>query len=161
MALLPARRGGTVTRPGSQAAARWDPFAEFEELYQRMGQLMGSAFDGMWQPAGLAWAPLADLTETGDAYLAEVELPGISKDDISVEAAGQDLVITGQYKDTSSNGARALARGRRTGRFEYRVTLPGGADPDKITANLADGVLTVTVPKAATDKPRRIQITAS
>jgi HSP20 family protein len=101
MALLPARRGGTLTRPGSQAASRWDPFAEFEELYQRMGQLMGSAFDGMWQPIGQAWSPLADLTETGDVYLAEVELPGISK----------------------------------------------------------DWVLTVTVPKAEADKPRRIQIT--
>ena len=42
MARLPARRSGTVDRPGSQAASRWDPFSEFEELYQRMGQLMDS-----------------------------------------------------------------------------------------------------------------------
>jgi hypothetical protein len=64
MALLPARRGGTLTRPGSQAEGRWDPFAEFEGLYQQMGRLMDSAFGGMWQPLAQAWAPLADLSET-------------------------------------------------------------------------------------------------
>jgi HSP20 family protein len=74
---LPARRGGTVTRPGSQAEGRWDPSAEFEDLYQQMGRLMDSAFGGMWQPLAQAWAPLADLSETDDAYVAEVELPGV------------------------------------------------------------------------------------
>ena len=49
MALLPARRGGTIARPGSQAADRWDPFGELEDLYEPMGQLMDRAFDGLWQ----------------------------------------------------------------------------------------------------------------
>ena len=159
MTLLPARRNGSLARPGSQAASRWDPFAEFEDLYQRMGQLMTSAFDGMWQPRGHSWAPLADVSETDDAYVAEVELPGVQKDDVSVELAGQELAIRGELKDTGTEG-RALRRDRRAGQFEYRVLLPGQADPDKITASLADGVLTVTVPKAETDRPRRIPITA-
>jgi HSP20 family protein len=88
MALLPARRTGTLSRPGSQAPARWDPFAESGELYQRMGQLLGGAFDGGWQPPVQGWGPLADLSETDEAYLAEVELPGVARDDISVEMAG-------------------------------------------------------------------------
>jgi HSP20 family protein len=159
MALLPARRGGSLTRPGSQAAGRWDPFAEFEDLYQRMGQLMTSAFDGVWQPPGPAWAPLADLSETDEAYVAEVELPGVKKDEVSIEVSGRELAITGDYADTAAQGT-ALRRGRRTGRFEYRVTLPGGADPGKITASLADGLLTVTVPKAESVKPRHIEISA-
>jgi HSP20 family protein len=158
MALLPARRSGTVARPGSQAAGRWDPFGEFEALYQRMGQLMDRAFDGLWQPSGHAWAPAADLTETGGAYVAEVELPGVRKDDVKVELAGQELVIGGEYRDSGTEG-RALRRDRRAGGFEFRVLLPGKADPDKVTAALADGVLTVTVPKAETDRPRRIEIT--
>ena len=161
MALLPVRRGGSLSRPGSQAPARWDPLAESGDLYQRMGQLMSGAYGGGWQPMGQSWAPLADLSETGDAYLAEAGLPGVARDDISVELAGQELVISGEFIDTGKEG-RALRRGRRSGRFEYRVLLPGQADPDpdKITAALADGVLTVTVPKAEAGKPRRIQITA-
>lgn len=157
MALLPARRAG-VARPGSQTAGRWDPFSEFEDLYQRMGQLMDRAFDGLWQPFGQTWAPAADLTESDDSYIAEVELPGVRKDDISVELAGQELIVTGEYKDSGTEG-RTLRRARRAGRFEYRVMLPGQADADHITAALADGVLTVTVPKSETDKPRRIEIT--
>ncbi len=64
MALLPARHGGTVARPSSQAAGRWDPFGELEDLYERMGQLMDRAFDGLWQPSGQAWTSAADLTVT-------------------------------------------------------------------------------------------------
>ena len=161
MALLPTRRNSTLSRPGSQPSARWDPFAEFEDLYQRMGQLLGGAFGGGWPPPVQGWAPPADLSETDEAYLAEVELPGVARDDISVELAGQELVISAEFTDTGKEG-RALRRGRRSGRFEYRVLLPGQADPDpdKITAALADGVLTVTVPKAEAGEPRRIQITA-
>ena len=159
MALLPARRNSTLSRPGSQPPARWDPFAEFEDLYQRMGQLMSGASGGGWQPMGQSWAPLADLSETGDAYLAEAGLPGVARDDISAGLAGQELVISGEFTDTGKEG-RALRRGRRSGRFEYRVLLPGQAEADKVTAALADGVLTVTVPKSEAGRPRRIQVTA-
>ena len=123
-----------------------------------MDQLLSGASGGGWQPAPQSWAPLADLSETDQAYTAEVELPGVARDDISVELAGQELVISGEFADTAKEG-RALRRGRRSGRFEYRVLLPGQAEADKVTAALADGVLTVTVPKTEADKPRRIQIT--
>ena len=159
MALLPARRNSTLSRPGSQPSARWDPFAESGDLYQRMGQLLGGAFGGGWPPPVQGWAPLADLPETDEAYLAEAGLPGVARDDISAGLAGQELVISGEFTDTGKEG-RALRRGRRSGRFEYRVLLPGQAEADKVTAALADGVLTVTVPKAEAGKPRRIQITA-
>ena len=158
MALLPARRSGTVARPGSQAAGWWDPFGEFEDVYQRMGQLMDRAFDGLWQPSGQAQSPAADLTETGGAYIAEVELPGVRKDDIRVELAGQELVIGGEHRDSGTKG-RALRRAPRDGGFEFRVLLPSKADSEKITAALADGVLAVAVPKAETGRPRRIEVT--
>lgn len=159
MALLPARRGGSLAWPGSQAAGRWDPFAEFEDLYQRMGQLVGSSFDGLWQPLSQSWSPLADLSETEDAYVAEVGLPGVKKDDLSVEFTGQELAISGEFKDSGGIG-RSLRKGRRAGQFEYRVLLPAQADPDKVTASLGDGVLTVTVPKSQAAKPRQVQVTA-
>jgi HSP20 family protein len=161
MALIAVRRGGSLSRPGSQAPARWDPLAESGDLYQRMGQLMSGASGGGWQPMGQSWAPLADLSETEDAYLAEAGLPGVARDDISVELAGQELVISGEFKDSGTDrDGRALRRGRRPGRSGYRVLLPGQAEADKITAALADGVLTVTVPKSEAGRPRRNQVTA-
>lgn len=142
----------------ARLAGRWDPFAEFEDLYQRMGQLMGSSFDGLWQP--LSWSPLADLSETEDACVAEVELPGVKKDDISVELTGQELVISGEFKESGGTG-RTMRKGRPADQFEHRVLLPTQTDPDKVTASLSDGVLTVTVPKSQAEKPHRVQITAS
>ena len=150
MAALPVRRSGRNT-------SLVNPSREFEDIYDRMGQLMNFAFGDMAR-VEMPWVPLADLSETDEAYLAEDELPGVAKDDISVEPTGQELVISGEFKDTQQ-ADRALRRGRRSGRFEYRVLLPGHAEAGKVTAALADGVLMVTVPKAETEKPRRIQIT--
>lgn len=159
MALLPARRNSTLSRPGSQPPARWDPFAGFGDLYQRIGQLMPGAFYGGWRPPAAGRAPLAGLPGTDQAYLAGAGLPGVARDDISAGLAGQELVISGEYGQGGQHG-RALRRGRRSGRSGYRVLLPGRAKADKVTAALADGVLTVTVPKAEAGKPHRIQITA-
>jgi HSP20 family protein len=145
---------------GSQPAVRWDPLAEFEDLYDRMGALMGSVPGG---PAGqlalLAWSPLADVSETGDAYLIEADLPGVSQDQISVEVSGGDLVINGEITRRERAGVLRRATGRH-GRFEYRTMLSADADPDQVSASLADGVLTVRVAKAETAKPRRIEIAA-
>jgi HSP20 family protein len=144
----------------SQPAAWWDPFAEFEDLYDRMGQLMGSVVGGpVRQLAALPWSPLADVSETDDAYLIEADLPGVRQDQVSVEVSGGDLVISGEI--TSRDRAGVLRRAtRRQGRFEYRTMLPADADPEQVSASLADGVLTVRVAKAETARPRRIEITA-
>jgi HSP20 family protein len=129
MALLPARRNSTLSRPGSQPPARWDPFAEFEDLYQRVGQLMSGAFDGGWQPMGQSWAPLADLSETDQAYLAEVELPGVARDDLSVELAGRELVISGEFTDTANEAAGGAAAPIRPVRVPGPATRPGRGGP--------------------------------
>jgi HSP20 family protein len=150
---LPVRRE-------AQPAVRWDPFAEFEDLHDRMGALMGSVFDGpVRQLAALAWSPLADVSETGDAYLIEADLPGVRQDQVSVEVSGGDLVISGEITSRERLGVLRRAT-RRQGRFEYRTMLPADADPDQVSASLADGVLTVRVAKAETARPRRIEITA-
>src|ERR1700748_752931 len=103
MALLPVRRGGSLSRPGSQAPARWDPLAESGDLSRRVARLMSGASGGGWQPPGRSWAPLADLSETGDAYLAEAGLPGVARDDISVGLAGQELGISGVFRGSRAD----------------------------------------------------------
>lgn len=132
--------------------------AEFDELFERMNRLLGSA--AATPTATRAWAPLADMHEKDDAYVVEAELPGISREDIDVEITERELNISGEYKEREREGV--LRRGtRRTGGFEYRAMLPSEVKSDKITASLADGVLTVTIPKAQPAKPRHIEITGS
>lgn len=151
MAMLPARRSGrTLTLA--------DPSTELEDIYDRMGQLMNFAF-GDLSPGRLTempWVPAADLSENDRAFLVHVEVPGVRKDQLNVQVVDRELVITGEITE-QSNGRRHRST-RRTGRFEYRALLPGDINPDQVSAELADGVLTVTVPKSQQAKPRQVKV---
>jgi len=143
MITLPVLRSSTVL-------GQMDPLREFD-------QLVNSVFGPANGTAKAFWTPLADVTETDDAWLFEVEVPGVKRDDITVEAIGNELVITGEYKEKERVGL-LRKRTRRVGQFEYRATLPAEVDVEHITADLADGMLTVRVPKREAAKPRRIAI---
>jgi HSP20 family protein len=144
----------------SSLAGRWDPWREFDELRARMDELMTGVFASATAGNGTGgWTPLANVTETDYAYLVEVDVPGVKRNDISVEATGHDVVITGEIKQKERAGL-LRSRTRRVGRFEYRVSLPADGNADGITAEVSDGVLTVRVPKDEAAKPRRIEITS-
>ena len=131
---------------------------EFGGIYDRMGQLMNVAFGVT--PAELIdtpWSPLADLSETDDAYVVQVDLPGVHKDQVQVQLQDRELIITGEVAE--SQRGRRHRSSRRTGRFEFRTYLPGDVEADAVTAQLSDGVLTVTVPKSEAAKPRQIEVT--
>lgn len=144
-----------VRRPAGPLG-RWDPLREFDDLQERMSRLMNSVF-GPFDGSSFGWSPLADVTEADDAYLIEIEVPGMKRDDISVEISGNELIVSGEYKERERKGL-IRSRTRRVGRFEYRTTLPTDIDADKVSADLADGVLTVRIPKSEAAKPRRISI---
>jgi HSP20 family protein len=103
-----------------------------------------------------AWRPATAVSETESAYVVELEVPGVKRDELTIEVEDGRLAVTGEVKETE-NGTRSSTR--RTGRFEYRTRLPRGVDADGIGAELADGVLTVTIAKPETATPRRIEIT--
>jgi HSP20 family protein len=134
---------------------RWEPFSEFEELQNRMGQLVQNALTG--EGNGHVWIPSVDIEETEDEWIVEAELPGVKRKDVNVEVRDSELAITGEIKERERKGI-LRRQTRRVGQFDYRVTLPGHADADNVKAHLADGVLTVHVPKSAEAKARRIEI---
>jgi HSP20 family protein len=138
--------------------ARRDPMADVQNLASQLGQL----FEG-WDdlPSLLggdgAFLPQADVTETDDAYVVEIELPGVKKKDIDISLSGRRLLVTGERKEEERTGI-LRRRTRRVGRFRYEVLLPGAVDEDGVQASLEDGVLTLRVPKASTERPRRIEV---
>lgn len=162
MAALPVRRSGRNT-------SLVNPSREFEDIYDRMGQLMNFAFGDMAR-VEMPWVPLADLSETEDAYVAKVELPGVGKDQIDVQLQDRELVVSGEIpeqeqdgqdgQDGGQNGGRRRRHRstRRTGRFEFRAWLPGDVNADAVQGELSDGVLTLTIPKSEAAKPRKIEI---
>jgi HSP20 family protein len=128
----------------------WDPFGEFTHLWNRMSQL----FESTSEAGPDTWMPAVETEETDDAYVVRAELPGMKREDVDVELRGNELRITGEI--TEEDAGKTLRR--RHGKFAYRATLPSDADPDTIDAQLADGILTVRLPKAAQATSRRIEI---
>jgi HSP20 family protein len=136
---------------------RWEPFRELEQLQEATAQLLDSVWSGAGTAESRVWSPLVDIEEAEDAWIVEAELPGVDPKDVSVELSDSELAITGEIKERERKGI-LRRRSRPTGRFDYRVTLPGATDPEGVEARLADGVLTVRVPKPAQARPRRIEV---
>ncbi|HVZ72844.1 MAG TPA: Hsp20/alpha crystallin family protein [Polyangia bacterium] len=122
--------------------------------------LSGSPFSafGDWTSAR-PFAPEIDVRETKDAYVFRADVPGITQNDIEVQLTGNVLAIAGERKTESTHeGERAYANERTYGRFSRSFVLPDGVDGEHVTADLKDGVLTVTVPKKPEVQPKRIVV---
>ena len=141
---LPAMRSESALR-------RWDPFRDFDRLFDSMV----TRLDELPQ----VFTPRADVSETEQEYVFDIELAGVQRDDVTIEANGNRLAVSGELKEKEREG-RVHRKTRRSGKFSYRVALPRDVDSDKIDATLEEGVLTVRVPKSEAAKPRRIEITA-
>jgi HSP20 family protein len=134
---------------------RWDPLRDLEGLQEQLAQLMRrTTADG---DGGAPFVPLVDIEETEDAWIVEAELPGVKPEDVNVEVRGSELAISGEIKEREREGI-LRRRTRRTGEFDYHITLPGDADAENIDASLQDGVLSVRIPKPEQQRPRRIDV---
>jgi HSP20 family protein len=140
---------------GASLIRRGDPVRQMEDVYDRMGRLIQDFFGDGAAPAVVA-AP-ADIEETEDSYIVEMELPGVRREDVNIELRDNDLRIFGEVKERERVGV-LRRRERRVGEFEHVVALPGDVDADKVEANLSGGVLTVRIGKARTSQPRRIEV---
>lgn len=135
------------------AIMRWDPFGEllsmqreFDRLWRRLG--LGGASETA--TPGVAWMPRIDVRTEGDDMVVYAELPGLDRSDIDVSVTDGTLTIKGERKSESEKeDAGWLIRERSYGAFERTLVLPEGIDPEAISADYVDGVLTVRIPKAA------------
>jgi HSP20 family protein len=138
----------------SRVTARWDPFREVDELYKQMNHLLET---GVTTDGATRWVPLADIEETDDAYIVEMELPGVKQDDVDIEVNGRELTVSGEVKEKERAGI-LRRRTRKVGEFSYTVSLPMEIDADSVSADLDSGVLTIRVPKSQGTKSRHVAI---
>lgn len=139
------------TRPAPATRRWWDPFTELEGLYDQMGQLMRGVAGEVPTTA------VADVEETDDEFVVELDLPGVKRDDVDVEVRENQVRVAGEIKERERTGL-LHRRSRPVGRFDYLVAVPGEVDPDRVEAALADGVLTIHLGKAARSRPRHVEI---
>ena len=103
-------------------------------------------------------SPRTNLMENGDNFEVRAELPGISKDDISIKIQGNYLEISGKRTIESPEGYKAHRNERSATTFSRSFTLPDEVDVEKVDAALKDGILYLTLPKSEAAKPRLIAI---
>ena len=135
------------------AFTRWDPLRDLLALHEQLGQLVGSDAPG--------WTPPVDLYETADEYVLTAEIPGLTRDQIHIHAEDRRIVIRGARgtdpgRDIPSEQYHRVERGH--GRFSRAFSLPEMIDVNGVSADLKDGILKVTIPKARDRGTRRIDV---
>lgn len=135
------------------AVTRWDPLRDLLALQERMERLSGHDAGG--------WTPPVDIFETAEAFVVTAELPGLQRSDIDIRYQGGQLTLQGTRR-TPDEPCEPCERYHRVerghGGFFRRFALPTSIDTQAIVADLKDGVLTVTVPKASDASARRIDV---
>ena len=142
---------------------QFDPFKELQNMqktFEYMNRLMQSVQNAPEAPA-VDFVPAVNTREADDAYYIEVDLPGVKKEDISIDVKDNVLTISGERKIEEERKEDDFYRVESVyGKFERSFSLPEDVDADKIEAEAKDGVLTVKIPKAqSVDKaPKKIEI---
>lgn len=142
---------------------RWDPFRELEEMSTRLNRFFGLAAPRRTadEDGGFFadWTPAIDVEETDKEYLLKADLPDVKKEDVKIDVSNGILTVEGERKQEKEEKNRKFHRIERAyGKFVRRMGLPTDADEQKIAAEFKDGVLNVHIPKAASAKPRSIEI---
>ncbi len=127
-------------------ATTFDPFRDLDRM------LAGT----LRTPASTAM-PM-DLYRTGETFVAKVDLPGVDPSSIDVDVEDRTLTIRAERREQSESDVQWLSHERPAGTFARQLTLGYGVAPDRIEADYADGVLTLTIPVAEEARPRKISI---
>jgi HSP20 family protein len=147
------------------ALVQWNPWTGMEALRREVDRLFDTHVTGMFSNGDThrgMWSPRLDVRELDHAFVVEVDLPGMSLEDITVSLENNTVVIAGERKATwNSEESRPTHRELSYGAFQRALTLPTAVNVDQVEATYTNGVLTVTIPKAAEARTKRIAIQAA
>jgi HSP20 family protein len=148
-------RQSQATKEPSLLARDWDPFRAMREL------MRWDPFRQM-TPQAMDFVPEVDVKETPNELLFKVDVPGMSEKDIEISLTGNRMTISGKREEEKkSEQDRYYVVERSSGSFSRMFTLPEGVDLDSVRADLANGVLTLIVPKKGQAEPRRVDVNAA
>lgn len=143
------------------AIIRWEPFGGVATLQDRVNRLFEDAFPRYGEAqddlALCAWRPSVDIYETENGLIVKAELPGVKKEDVSVEVKDNVLTLKGERKsDSEVSDDKFYCRERCFGTFMRSFSLDYHVDPARINARFKDGVLEITIAKPEEEKPKQI-----
>lgn len=131
----------------------WNPYEEMQRMQTEMEQVFNNSFSRFHNNQAFGSfdkMPEIDLKDKSDAYVVTVNVPGIDKSSLNVKLENQQLQIsvkTEGAEENSQDKGNYQRRERFVGTFHRILTLPGPANPAKMTTDYNNGVLTITIPK--------------
>jgi len=135
------------------------PFADFDQLRRQMLRLFDAVGNDTFGNMGATVFPPVNISQDNDNYYVRAEVPGLEPKDLDVSAMGRRLTLSGKREIVTENeGASYHRKERAEGAFNRTVTLPAEFDSSRVEAKYDAGILTVTLPKAETAKPRQILV---
>ncbi|MFZ5573044.1 MAG: Hsp20/alpha crystallin family protein [Thermodesulfobacteriota bacterium] len=142
---------------------KWDPFGNVASLQSRINRMFEEAFahpeSRHEDMATGTWKPLVDIYQEGDGIVIKVELPGVKKENISVDVKDNTLVLRGtRLPESDIPDNRYYRRERIFGPFYRAFTLQEYVAPESIQAAFKDGVLEVRIPKPEEQKPTQVTV---
>jgi HSP20 family protein len=134
-----------------------DPFEALFAIQRALDSRRASDWMGS-STSGIGSFPPINIFQRGEDFVAIVEVPGVEKDSLEIEAKENTIRISGRKTIKYDEGASMHRRERVSGAFDRTLSVPIQIDPDAITAEFGDGVLSLFIPRAESDKPRTIKI---
>jgi HSP20 family protein len=134
-----------------------DPFAAMTALQRALESRLKSEWIGA-STSGAGSYPPINIFQQNDDFVAVIELPGVDKDDVQIEAKESTVRISGKKTPNYGGNASVHRRERLFGVFDRTLSLPVQIDADAIRAEYRDGLLALFIPRAASEKPRSIKI---
>ncbi|HID56852.1 TPA: Hsp20/alpha crystallin family protein [Candidatus Poribacteria bacterium] len=134
-------------------ASWWDPFAEIEALQRAVNRL----FENFAGRSEVTYPPV-NVCDTGESYVVRAWMPGVKREDINLSVMADTLTIQGEKREPQVKDGNFYRRERSFGRFHKVVELPTEVNAEGVKARYQDGILTVTLPKAESAKPRQITV---
>jgi HSP20 family protein len=140
---------------------RWEPVREMMTLREAMDRLFDDAFTSPigWSANGGSSVPAIDLYQNDNEVVVKAALPGIKAEDVQISVNADMLTLRGESKEESiQKEATYHIHEQHFGSFERSIALPTHIETDKARADFENGILTVTLPKAETVKPKMISV---
>lgn len=160
-AITPQREEGRLTRDTANPFRSLHRFAEeVDRMFDQFGFGWRSPMAGLSRMSGTNfWAPEIDAFQRGDQLVIRADLPGLKKDDLSIEVSHDAVTIQGERRAEQKDEREGYYRSERTyGSFCRVVPLPEGAMTEQAKASFRDGVLEITMPTPPASKGRRLEI---
>ena len=142
---------------------KWDPFRNIAALQDRINRMFDDSFSqtgmGDDEISSYGWKPNVDIYEVEDGIVIKADLPGVKKEDVSVEVKDNLLTLKGIRLEDPDVGEQCyFCQERAFGPFQRTFTLQYNVQPEKIKASFKNGVLKVNVPEPKEEKPRKIRV---